>query len=453
MKHSMKKGVFLTARVHPGEPNSSYMAKGAIDFLLSECKEAKILRRKFVFKIVPMLNPDGVVYGNYRCSLLGVDLNRRWKHPNKTMHPTIFYTKKMIEVFSEERELAMFSDLHGHSIKKDVFAYACCYKRCDIYKVKENLLIRLVPYLLSKTNPLFSYENSHFRVEKSKTGTGRVVNFKEHKILNSYTIEASFFGSSNPKAHYTTSDLESIGKDLCSICSVFASRREFRNQIKHLTDYLKSEKNIQNPQKLGKKPEILLKSNEEANFYDEEIQENSNFCIKEEIKQIEEVNLNELFIPEENDYSGGSDSQASINDDRKLKFLLDRNKKSSKVLKKVSQSPARSNKTLNTSTNIKCNKSLTPEQVPKYRPRSRNTFKRRDEVIKQIIPAKIMLKSPFLEENVEYRSKNSNSTKSSLNPTFKESTHPRPLRRLDEILKELGLSTQKADLKKQKSFK
>ena len=29
-------------------------------------------------KVVPMLNPDGVINGNYRCSLAGVDLNRVW---------------------------------------------------------------------------------------------------------------------------------------------------------------------------------------------------------------------------------------------------------------------------------------------------------------------------------------------------------------------------------------
>ncbi len=40
-----------------------------------------------------MLNPDGVIYGNYRCSLLGVDLNRRWINPSKILHPTIYYTK------------------------------------------------------------------------------------------------------------------------------------------------------------------------------------------------------------------------------------------------------------------------------------------------------------------------------------------------------------------------
>ena len=38
--------------------------------------EAQLLRDKYIFKIIPMLNPDGVINGNYRCNLAGFDLNR-----------------------------------------------------------------------------------------------------------------------------------------------------------------------------------------------------------------------------------------------------------------------------------------------------------------------------------------------------------------------------------------
>lgn len=99
------------------------MMQGAIEFLLSEAREAKILRRNFVFKIIPMLNPDGVVYGNYRCSLLGVDLNRRWNKPSSILHPTIYHAKKLIEVFHEMQEVIFYCDMHGHSMKKNVFMY------------------------------------------------------------------------------------------------------------------------------------------------------------------------------------------------------------------------------------------------------------------------------------------------------------------------------------------
>ena len=53
--------------------------KGLIEFLTSEHEDAIALRRTFVFKIVPMINVDGVMCGNYRCSLSGIDLNRVWK--------------------------------------------------------------------------------------------------------------------------------------------------------------------------------------------------------------------------------------------------------------------------------------------------------------------------------------------------------------------------------------
>ena len=52
------------------------MVKGIIDYLISDAEEAKLLRKYFFFRIVPMLNPDGVIYGNYRCNLFGYDLNR-----------------------------------------------------------------------------------------------------------------------------------------------------------------------------------------------------------------------------------------------------------------------------------------------------------------------------------------------------------------------------------------
>ena len=71
-----RKGVVLSSRVHPGETGASWMMKGMIDYLTGPSLNAKILRDNFVFKIVPMLNIDGVVNGSTRCNLSGVDLNR-----------------------------------------------------------------------------------------------------------------------------------------------------------------------------------------------------------------------------------------------------------------------------------------------------------------------------------------------------------------------------------------
>ncbi|KAG8505426.1 Cytosolic carboxypeptidase 6, partial [Galemys pyrenaicus] len=67
-----------------------------IDFLISQHPIARVLREHLVFKIAPMLNPDGVYLGNYRCSLMGFDLNRHWLDPSPWAHPTLHGVKQLI---------------------------------------------------------------------------------------------------------------------------------------------------------------------------------------------------------------------------------------------------------------------------------------------------------------------------------------------------------------------
>jgi murein tripeptide amidase MpaA len=79
---SDRPAIILSSRVHPGESNSSYIMEGLLDYLVSQEAGAVMLRDRFVFKIVPMMNPDGVIIGNYRCSLSLNDLNRQWIAPH-----------------------------------------------------------------------------------------------------------------------------------------------------------------------------------------------------------------------------------------------------------------------------------------------------------------------------------------------------------------------------------
>eukprot|EP00062_Callorhinchus_milii_P027226 gi/632990268/ref/XP_007884090.1/ PREDICTED: cytosolic carboxypeptidase 3-like [Callorhinchus milii] len=94
---SGKKAVVVTARVHPGETNSSWVMKGFLDYLLGGSEDASLLRDMFLFKVVPMLNPDGVVVGNYRCSLAGQDLNRNYRTCLKQHFPPVWYMRNLIK--------------------------------------------------------------------------------------------------------------------------------------------------------------------------------------------------------------------------------------------------------------------------------------------------------------------------------------------------------------------
>lgn len=88
--------IVVLARSHPGESVTSFVCQGFIEFLLGSHPIAAILRENFVFKIIPMMNPDGVFLGNNRCNLIGQDLNRCWNIATEFSHPTIVAAKNML---------------------------------------------------------------------------------------------------------------------------------------------------------------------------------------------------------------------------------------------------------------------------------------------------------------------------------------------------------------------
>jgi murein tripeptide amidase MpaA len=71
-----KRTVFFSTRVHPGETPASHLMNGMLLFLLQrDDPRAAALRRAFVFKVVPIVNPDGVSLGHCRVDTLGQNLN------------------------------------------------------------------------------------------------------------------------------------------------------------------------------------------------------------------------------------------------------------------------------------------------------------------------------------------------------------------------------------------
>lgn len=200
-----KKHVVITSRVHPGESQASFMVEGLINFLLSSHPEAEEARSKFVFKIIPMLNPDGVILGNYRASLLGVDLNRRWKRPSRFLHPEVYYAKQIVKYFDAKSKqpecdsggVVFYCDFHGHSKKMDAFMYSCIDLTDNPQSHFNNMVIRTVPASIDRFIPIFNIRECKFATEREKENTARIVLFKELGLLSSHTLECTFFGSEN----------------------------------------------------------------------------------------------------------------------------------------------------------------------------------------------------------------------------------------------------------------
>lgn len=205
-----REAVVITARVHPGETVASFIVEGILQFLVGDSDAAKELRSTYVFKVIPMLNPDGVALGNYRWSLSGQDLNRQWIGATARLFPEIFYTKQMMHKTIASRPIYLFMDIHGHSRKKNLFMYGCSNKNTD----KRNAE-KLFPLVYSKNHPSFSFDDCSFNVQKDKESTGRVVVRREFNVVNSFTLEASFWGPNVGRftdCHFTPTQLRDWGK-------------------------------------------------------------------------------------------------------------------------------------------------------------------------------------------------------------------------------------------------
>eukprot|EP00873_Tetraselmis_striata_P009384 jgi/Tetstr1/429648/TSEL_019545.t1 len=191
-----KKVVFISARVHPGETPGSHLFNGLLAFLLRPTDaRAAALRSMFVFKLVPLLNPDGVANGHYRCDTLGRNLNRFYLGTTKAEHPTIHCVSQLLQHCHAAGRLAFYLDLHAHANKRGVFAYG------NALEGEEHIDTLAFCKLVALNNAHFEFEACNFTEKNmqlrdkngdSKEGSGRVALFQQTGLTHIYTIEANY---------------------------------------------------------------------------------------------------------------------------------------------------------------------------------------------------------------------------------------------------------------------
>ena len=231
--------IVLSCRVHPGETNSSWALDGLLSFLCSSSPQAVHLRQLVVFKLVPMLNIDGVVEGNYRSNLSGLDLNRYWGRTSVREHPTIHHTKALLwSLKAKGARVLLYVDWHGHSTMASTGLYGCVEAESSIQArpptpeetkaeaqdtwlgvvppALVHLKERLFPMLVSQRGAgMFDYGECTYNVSQYKAGSARVVVWQGLRLATTYTLETTFYGADSGKTegiHWNTQHYRSIGK-------------------------------------------------------------------------------------------------------------------------------------------------------------------------------------------------------------------------------------------------
>ncbi|XP_048513203.1 cytosolic carboxypeptidase 1-like isoform X2 [Athalia rosae] len=230
-----RKIIFLSSRVHPGESNASWVMHGTLEALIGNSIYANSLRDDYVFKVVPMLNIEGVVNGCNRHGLTNEDLNRRWSDPHPVLHPVIFHTKGLMEYCTRviRNPPQVFVDYHGHSRRKNVFLFGCSqsgsWSAADRAKTDDPVQYLMLPHLMQKTCSAFALPLCSFKVERSKESTARVAVWRQLGVSRSYTMESSFCGCDQGALagfHLDTEHLKEIGRDFCQALSMMKEAGE-----------------------------------------------------------------------------------------------------------------------------------------------------------------------------------------------------------------------------------
>jgi murein tripeptide amidase MpaA len=142
-----------------------------------------------------MVNPDGVVLGNYRKNLQGKDMNRHFFADEKDNENNELCTEVelikayMKENLAEKKRLKLFLDIHAHSRKRSVFVYAP--KPPDVQSITR---IQHFSQLLEQNSPIFSQENCSYNNDQRKANCARLGIFNNYGLVDSYTVEASCWG-------------------------------------------------------------------------------------------------------------------------------------------------------------------------------------------------------------------------------------------------------------------
>eukprot|EP00347_Sterkiella_histriomuscorum_P024496 403330908 len=279
---SKKKLIIISARIHPGDHQSSYVMEGILNFLTSQkgyeeyLEQVQELRENFIFKIVPMLNCEGVIIGNNRTSLAGNDLERYFEEPDQYTHPEMYNLRSLICHMIDDKKVKpfLYLNLMSNMNKKNFFLNSNYFSLHD----KNYPKIRCLPQILHNMSSLendcqFRYHSCKFKNPQNRPNCPRVQLFKEFGFLFSYDFISSMYGYRGNKREnfsFKIDDFLNMGKILMrcvyELSSLENEVKKKKGQKGTIYDQLQSRLMLRDPKREKITKEII----KEIEDFDEE---------------------------------------------------------------------------------------------------------------------------------------------------------------------------------------
>jgi len=212
VEDAKKMVIAVSCRSRPGDVEASWCLRGFLDFLTAGNNAvASKLRDSYIFKVAPMLCPDGVEAGHTLCDLGGQDISEMYDKPHPKYEAGIHAWKGQLNSFG--KKLAMLIDIRTRRGGKGLTMWGSLpegegLERQDVLKEACAL-----PYAVAQHSTFYEVEGTRVGVPKDGC-SARGMAWHELKLAHAYEYAVGLCGEEKHATQYSQRALEKMGTSL-----------------------------------------------------------------------------------------------------------------------------------------------------------------------------------------------------------------------------------------------
>ena len=220
--------IFITARVHPGETPGTLTFNGILKLLVDNDNQmSKILLDNFIFKLIPIINVDGVSNGHFRLNMEGYNLNRCYLGPSPKITPENYAITKLFYFYSSNFKVRYYFDLHADMNTRGVYTFGNALKVFEehVENVLYSFIFKINCPHVDFSHCIFTQKSMGSKAKNDLAGkeaTSRVQFYQKTGLIHTYTVESTYYKGEFNKENmenenseiYLIKDFEKTGIDL-----------------------------------------------------------------------------------------------------------------------------------------------------------------------------------------------------------------------------------------------